>query len=180
MKIEALRLAGTFEITFDPKRATRGTFTRWFDREIFARAGLPTEWVQANESASQRGALRGLHFQRPPHTEAKFVRVVAGAIFDVFVDLRRGSATYGQWDSVEISQAKVNAVLVTKRFAHRFYALSYCVVSYLVDNPFSPAAEGGLAWNDPRLAIASPAATAPIVSDKDPAWPRLAELEPLA
>jgi dTDP-4-dehydrorhamnose 3,5-epimerase len=179
VRIEARRLAGTFEITFDPRRDARGTFMRWYDRELFARAGLPTEWVQGNESASQRGAVRGLHFQRPPHAEAKFVRVAAGAIFDVFVDLRRGSATFGQWDSVELSAMKGNAVLIPRGFAHGFCALSDCVVSYLVDNAYAPAAEGGLAWDDPRLAIPWPATPAAIVSDKDRAWPRLAGVEPL-
>ncbi len=179
MRIEARKLAGTFEIVFDPKRDARGMFTRWYDREIFARAGLPAGWVQGNESVSQRGVLRGLHFQRAPHTEAKFVRVVAGAIFDVFVDLRRGSSTYGQWDAVELSAATGNAVVIPRGFAHGFYARSDCVVSYLVDNAYAPAAEGGLAWDDAQLAIRWPAASAPIVSDKDRAWPRLADLEPL-
>ena len=180
MRIEGRMLAGAFEITFDARRDARGYFMRWYDRDLFARAGLPTDWVQANESASRRGTVRGLHFQRSPHAETKFVRVVAGAIFDVFVDLRRGSPTYGKWDAVELSAAKGNAVLIPKGFAHGFCALSEeAIVSYLVDNAYTPAAEGGLAWDDAQLAIPWPAACAPIVSDKDRAWPRLADLEPL-
>jgi dTDP-4-dehydrorhamnose 3,5-epimerase len=180
MRIEPRKLAGTFEITFEARSDARGYFMRWYDRDLFARAGLPTDWVQANESASRRGTVRGLHFQRSPHAETKFVRVVAGAVFDAFVDLRRGSPTYGKWDAVELSAAKGNAVLIPKGFAHGFCALSEdAIVSYLVDSAYAPEAEGGLAWNDAQLAIAWPLASAPILSGKDRAWPRLAELEPL-
>jgi dTDP-4-dehydrorhamnose 3,5-epimerase len=180
MRIEARKLAGTFEVFLDPRVDARGYFMRWYDRETFARAGLPTDWVQANESASQRGTVRGLHFQRAPYAETKFVRAVQGAIFDVFVDLRRGSATYGQWDSLELSAAKANAILIPKGFAHGFCALSeHAVVSYLVDNAYASAAEGGLAWDDPQLAIPWPRVGAPLVSEKDRSWPRLAQLEPL-
>lgn len=180
MRIAPRRLAGTFEIALEPKGDERGDFMRWYDREAFARAGLPTDWVQANESTSRRGVVRGLHFQRPPHAETKLVRAVAGAVFDVFVDLRRGSATYGEWDAVELSRARRNAVLVPKGFAHGFCALTdEAVVSYLVDSAYAPGAEGGLAWDDPRLAIPWPLAGPAIVSAKDRAWPRLDVLEPL-
>ncbi len=180
MKIEPRRLAGTFEIALAPHADERGYFMRWYDAQAFARAGLPTAWVQANESASKRGVVRGLHFQRPPHAETKLVRAVQGAVFDVFVDLRRGSPTFGQWDSVELSAARHNAVLIPKGFAHGFCALSdAAVVSYLVDSAYAPQAEGGLAWDDPQLAIAWPLAGPAIVSAKDRGWPRLAALEPL-
>jgi len=181
MRIEPRRLAGSYEIVFEPRADERGYFMRWYDRESFARAGLPTDWVQANESASRRGVVRGLHFQRPPHVEAKLVRAVSGAVFDVFVDLRRGSVTFGQWDAIELSVAKKNAVLIPRGFAHGFCALTQeAVVSYLVDNAYAPQAEGGLAWDDPQLAIAWPLAGAAIVSARDRSWPRLAELEPIA
>lgn len=181
MNVVPRRLAGTFEIIFAPLRDERGCFMRWYDQETFARAGLPTQWVQANESASKRHVVRGLHFQRPPHAEAKLVRAISGSVFDVFVDLRRGSATYGEWDAVELSVQARNAVLIPRGFAHGFCALSdEAVVSYLVDNAYAPHAEGGLAWDDPALAIAWPLAGAtPIVSTKDRAWPHLAGLEPL-
>lgn len=180
MRIEPRRLAGTYEITAEPRADERGHFMRWYDAQAFARAGLPTAWVQANESLSRRGVVRGLHFQRPPHAETKLVRAVRGSVFDVFVDLRRGSPTFGEWDSLELSASRHNAVLLPKGFAHGFCATSEeALVSYLVDAAYAPQAEGGLAWDDPRLAIPWPLAGAPIVSAKDRQWPRLAELEPL-
>jgi dTDP-4-dehydrorhamnose 3,5-epimerase len=180
MRIAPLRLAGAFEIAFDPKADARGRFTRWYDAQAFAAAGLPTAWVQANESASRRGVVRGLHFQRPPHAETKLVRAVAGTIFDAFVDLRRGSPTYGQWDAIELSEARQNAVLVPRGFAHGFCVVSdEALVSYLVDAVYAPHAEGGLAWDDPHLNIPWPLASEPILSERDRGWPRLDALEPL-
>jgi len=180
MNIQPRRLAGTFEIALEPHADERGHFMRWYDARAFAAAGIPTDWVQGNESLSRRGVVRGLHFQRPPHSETKLVRAVTGAVYDVFVDLRAGSATYGQWDSVELRAERRNAVLVPKGFAHGFCVLSEtALVSYLVDSPYAPAAEGGLAWNDPQLAIPWPLGAEPIVSAKDRRWPRLAQLEPL-
>jgi dTDP-4-dehydrorhamnose 3,5-epimerase len=181
MKIVPRRLAGTFEIVLEPRADERGSFMRWYDHDSFARAGLPTEWVQANESTSRRDVVRGLHFQRAPHAETKLVRAVAGAVFDVFVDLRFGSPTYGQWDALELSAARKNAVLVPKGFAHGFCAVSdEALVSYLVDSTYAPQFEGGLAWDDPRLAIPWPLSGVAIVSEKDASWPQLAQLEPLA
>jgi dTDP-4-dehydrorhamnose 3,5-epimerase len=180
MKIAPRRLAGPFEIALAPHGDERGHFMRWYDEAAFAAAGLPTRWVQGNESLSRRGVVRGLHFQRPPHAETKLVRAATGAVYDVFVDLRAGSPTYGEWDAVELSAGRHNAVLVPKGFAHGFCVLSEsALVTYLVDSPYAPHAEGGLAWDDPQLAIAWPVEGEPVVSAKDRRWPRLAELEPL-
>jgi len=180
MKVTPLRLPGTFEIRLEPRRDDRGYFMRWYDRETFARAGLPTEWVQANESRSTRNVLRGLHFQRPPHAETKLVRAIHGRVHDVFVDLRRGSPSYGQWDAVELDAAAANAVLIPRGFAHGFCTVSdEAIVSYLVDSEYVPGAEGGLLWNDPAVGIRWPLVTEPIVSAKDRAWPTLAHLEPI-
>ena len=180
MRITPLKLAGTHEIAFEPREDGRGYFMRWFDRETFARAGLPVDWVQANESASRRNVVRGLHFQRPPHAETKLVRAIGGAVYDVFVDLRRGSKTYGGWDAVELSAEKRNGVLIPRGFAHGFCALTdSAIVSYLVDCAYAPGAEDGLRWNDPALAIRWPLSGEAIVSPKDAAWPLLADLEPI-
>jgi dTDP-4-dehydrorhamnose 3,5-epimerase len=180
MKIVPRKQAGVFEIQLERRGDERGSFMRWYDRESFERAGLPTGWVQCNESASRRNVVRGLHFQRPPHAETKLVRAVSGAVFDVFVDLRRGSATYGQWDALELSAQRANAVLVPKGFAHGFCALSDdVVVSYMVDSAYAPQAEGGLAWDDRELAIPWPLAGAAIVSGRDRKWPGLRDLEPI-
>jgi dTDP-4-dehydrorhamnose 3,5-epimerase len=180
MKIAPLRLPGTFEVTLAPRADERGYFMRWYDRGIFAAHGLPVDWRQGNESASRHGVVRGLHFQRPPHAEAKLVRALAGTVYDVFVDLRRASPTFGQWDALVLDAARHNAVLVPRGFAHGFCVTSdHAVVSYLVDNPYAPEAEGGLAWDDPALGIPWPVAGAAQLSAKDRAWPRLAALEPL-
>ncbi len=180
MRIVPRKLAGTFEVSLEPHRDERGYFMRWYDAISFERAGLPTQWVQANESGSKRGVVRGLHFQRPPHAEAKFVRALKGRVYDVFVDLRRGSATYGEWDALELSAEECNAILIPRGFAHGFCALTEEVtVSYLVDNAHAPDAEGGLLWSDPRLAIPWPVSD-PIVSAKDRDWPPLSRIEPIA
>ena len=180
MKVTALELAGTFEIRFEPRTDERGYFMRWYDRETFERAGLPTQWVQGNESRSARNVVRGLHFQRPPHAETKLVRAIHGRVFDVFVDLRRGSPSFGRWDSIELDAGKANAVLIPRGFAHGFCALSdEATVSYLVDSEYAPQAEGGLLWNDPALGITWPLDGDAIVSPKDQAWPTLAKLEPI-
>ena len=180
MRFVPRRLAGAFEVVLEPRGDERGTFMRWYDRERFAAQGLPVDWVQGNESASRRNVVRGLHFQRPPHAETKLVRAVHGSVYDVFVDLRRGSPTFGQWDGLELSAERHNAVLVPRGFAHGFCTLSErAVVTYLVDNAYAPGAEGGLAWDDPALAIAWPLAGEAIVSAKDAAWPRLGAIEPL-
>jgi dTDP-4-dehydrorhamnose 3,5-epimerase len=181
MKITPRKLAGTFEIALEARADARGYFMRWYDRALFERAGLPVEWVQANESASRRGVVRGLHFQRAPHAETKLVRAISGTVFDVFVDLRAASPTFGQWDALELSAARKNAILIPKGFAHGFCATSEeAVVSYLVDSAYAPEAEGGLAWDDPALAIAWPLRGDAIVSEKDRAWPTLSRLAPLA
>ena len=180
MKLLPLALAGAFELHYEPREDARGSFMRWYDEETFARAGLPTRWVQGTESASVRGVVRGLHCQRAPHAEAKLVRAVAGEVYDVVVDLRRGSPTFGRWAAVTLSGERRNAVLVPRGFAHGFCCVSErAVVSYLVDNAYAPQAEGGLAWDDPALAIAWPLGAEAIVSEKDRAWPRLAALEAL-
>jgi len=182
VKITPKRLSGVVEIELAPRQDPRGYFMRVFDAEIFARHGLPTQWVQGNESLSiPRNVIRGLHYQRPPHTEAKLVRAASGAVLDVFVDLRRGSPTFGQWDSVTLSAEGHNMVLVPRGFAHGFCTLTEnSTVIYMVDNAYAPEAEGGVRWNDPALAIDWPLTGTPIISAKDQAWPGLSETTPLA
>lgn len=182
MKITPKRLSGVVEIELEPRQDPRGYFMRVFDAEIFAHHGLPTQWVQGNESLSiPRNVIRGLHYQRPPHTEAKLVRAASGAVLDVFVDLRRGSPTFGQWDSVTLSAERHNMVLVPRGFAHGFCTLTEnSTVIYMVDNAYAPEAEGGVRWNDPALAIDWPLTDTPIISAKDQAWPTLSETAPLA
>ena len=181
MKITPLKIAGSFSIELEARGDARGYFMRTFDEAIFAQHGLPPHWVQMNESLSvNAGTIRGLHFQRPPYTEAKLVRCTQGALLDVFVDLRKGSPTYGQWDSVELRADRRNAVLVPRGCAHGFCALEpNSVVNYMVDNFYTPAAEEGVRWNDPVLAVRWPLQGEPTISDKDAAWPLFKDVKPV-
>ncbi len=168
MEINSLRLPGTYAIIPTPYFDDRGYFMRVYDRALFAQRGLQTDWLQENQSRSSRShIIRGLHFQKPPHEEAKLIRVVVGAIFDVFVDLRKNSATYGQWDSIELSAENQRAVYIPKGFAHGFCTLmDDNVVVYKVDRIYAPSAEGGLRWNDPTLQIQWPTKS-PSLSTRD-------------
>ena len=172
MEIVPLKLSGSFKIILDPRKDERGYFVRTFDKAIFQAGGLTTEWVQENQSLSNcRGILRGLHFQRPPHAETKLIRVVVGAILDVFVDLRKASPTYGQWDSVDLSADNHTMVYVPKGFAHGFCSTAdVAVVTYKVDANYAPEAEGGLRWDDETLDIKWPT-DKPFLSVKDRALP---------
>jgi len=174
--IEPLRLPGTHLITYRPNEDARGHFVRTYDEETFRRHGLTTSWVQGNQSLStQKGIIRGLHFQRPPHAETKLVRVAAGRVWDVFVDLRRDSATFGHWDAVELSASELRAVYIPPGFAHGFCTLSEeTLVLYQVDSAYAPEAEGGIRWNDPDLGITWPVDN-PVVSEKDSRLPLVAE-----
>lgn len=168
MKISPLKLKGTYEITLNPHQDERGYFMRTYDEAIFNQYGMTNNWVQENQSLSKKkGIIRGLHFQNPPQAETKLVRVVLGAIVDVFVDLRKNSETYGQWDSIELSEENYKAVYIPKGFAHGFCTLTEnALVCYKVDSFYAPEAEGGLKWNDSELGIEWPVSH-PLVSDKD-------------
>lgn len=168
MEFKPLRLAGAYEITLAPRRDDRGHFARTYDRESFEKHGLHREWVQENESRTvKRHTIRGLHLQIPPFAETKLVRIAHGAILDVFVDLRRDSATYGQWESVEVSAEKHNYVYIPRGFAHGFCALTDDVLMlYKVDSVYAPQHERSIRWDDPTLAIQWPVSD-PFVSEKD-------------
>lgn len=174
MRIEPLSLLGTYKVLLQPQEDARGYFMRTFDKAVFESCGLRGNWVQESQSYSRPNVLRGLHFQNPPHSEAKLVRAVSGRIVDVFVDLRRSSATYGQWQSVKLSAAEEVAVYIPKGFAHGFCTLeSEATVDYKIDAPYVPEAAAGLLWSDPDLAIAWPVKD-PVVSARDRSWPRFA------
>lgn len=168
MEIKERRLKGVFEITPHPHFDSRGFFMRVFDEELFEKEGLKHKWVQENHSRSEeKGIIRGLHFQFPPFAETKLIRCISGAIFDVFVDLRHGSDTFGQWDAIELSAENKKMVIVPKGFAHGFCTLTeISEVVYKVDNFYSKKHEAGLLWNDPDLAINWPVGK-PVLSDKD-------------
>lgn len=178
MQIKPLRLAGAYEIQLTPHHDTRGYFVETYRASVFRDYGLVSHWLQENQSLSQtRGVLRGLHFQLPPHQETKLIRVLQGRIFDVFVDLRRDSPSYGQWDSVMLDGATQNMVYIPRGFAHGFCTLAEdCLVAYKVDSYYHPPAQAGLRWDDPQIAIEWPVSD-PLLSEKDQTLPLLAEFE---
>lgn len=157
----------------------RGVFYETFSARLMQASGLPAglDWVQDNQSKSQPGVLRGLHFQRPPHAQAKLVRVAQGRALDVVVDIRRASPTYGQHVAVELSAALGNIFYVPVGFAHGFVALEEdTLFLYKCSDYYAPAAEGGLLWNDPALGINWDVEN-PTISPKDAVLPRLADFD---
>lgn len=157
-------------------RDGRGTFVETWRRSDFETMGLP-EFVQDNHvESSRRGTLRGLHFQRAPHAQAKLVRAVRGAIFDVAVDLRAGSPTFGRWVGATLTAEEGGILFVPRGFAHGYLTLEDdTAVAYRCDAYYHPAADGGLNPFDPAVAIAWPMTRATItVSPRDAALPSLA------
>jgi dTDP-4-dehydrorhamnose 3,5-epimerase len=157
----------------------RGFFSETYSKPAFEAADLHLDFVQDNHSLSAAsGVLRGLHFQLPPFAQDKLLRVVRGRIFDVAVDIRHGSATYGQWVSAEISAEEWNQILVPIGFAHGFVTLEPDTeVIYKVTAPYAPEHDRGIAWDDPDLGIAWPLeGIEPTLSEKDTRHPRLADL----
>jgi dTDP-4-dehydrorhamnose 3,5-epimerase len=157
----------------------RGYFCETFQRADFAAQGLTCDFIQDNQSCSARpGTVRGLHFQRPPFAQAKLIRVLRGSIFDVAVDLRRSSPSFGWHIAVELSDEGNEQLLVPAGFAHGFCTLEPdTVVFYKVDQVYSAAHDGGINWADPELGIQWPVASAAAtLSDKDRALPMLVDL----
>ncbi len=160
----------------------RGYFCETFQRGDFAAHGLDYDFCQDNQSLSERpGTLRGLHFQRPPFAQTKLVRVLQGSIFDVAVDLRRSSPSFGKHIAIELRADSNEQLLVPAGFAHGFCTLEpHTVVFYKVDQVYSAAHDGGINWADPRLGIAWPFASANVtLSDKDRGLPSLSDLNPV-
>jgi len=168
MEITERKLKGIFEIQLKPHVDPRGFFMRVFDKNILKEAGLERDWVQENHSRSEnKDIIRGLHLQLAPFSETKMIRCIKGAILDVFVDLRKGSETYGQWDAVELSADNKKMVLIPRGFGHGFCTLTeVSEVVYKVDNVYSPQHERGIIWNDETLKIDWPTQN-PILSEKD-------------
>ena len=160
----------------------RGYFCETFQRADFAAQGLDNDFFQDNQSSSNRpGTVRGLHFQRPPFAQAKLVRVLRGSVFDVAVDLRRSSPSFGKHIAIQFSSEGDEQLFIPAGFAHGFCTLEPdTVVSYKVDQVYSAAHDGGVNWADPELAIEWPVTVAEaILSEKDRGLPRLADLAPV-
>lgn len=156
----------------------RGFFLESYSRQKFAQIGIACPFVQDNHSRSLRkGVLRGLHFQHPPAAQAKLVRVSAGAVYDVIVDLRTSSPTYGKWQGFELSAKNFLMLFVPPGCAHGFCAIEPNTdVMYKVDTPYSPEHDSGIIWNDPTLAVQWPV-DAPLLSTKDAQLERFGDLD---
>jgi dTDP-4-dehydrorhamnose 3,5-epimerase len=153
----------------------RGFFSEVYNEQTFKEAGIVLNVIQDNQSLSrQKGTLRGLHYQLHPKAQGKLVRVVRGSIYDVAVDIRQSSPTFGKWVGVELSAQNKKQLFVPAGFAHGFCTLEENTeVIYKVDAPYAPELEGGIIWNDKELAIDWPVNT-PILSEKDEQLPTLA------
>ncbi len=176
--MQAHRLAIPEVVLLDPKifGDDRGFFYESFNAARFRElTGVDLAFVQDNHSRSARGVLRGLHYQLPPRAQGKLVRVVAGEVFDVAVDVRRSSPSFGRWVGEILSADNKRQLWIPPGFAHGFVVLSERAdFLYKTTDTYSPADERAVIWNDPDIGIAWPCADAPLLSGKDAAAPRLA------
>lgn len=177
MKIEPTPLDGVLRITPQRFGDARGFFSESWKKSALTDAGVEIEFVQDNHSISEKvGTLRGLHFQAPPHGQAKVVRCGRGALFDVAVDLRRGSPTYGQWHGEVLSFDNGVQLLIPVGFAHGFVTLEPMTeIVYKCSDYYAPTADGGIRWNS--CGIDWPLTGDPILSDKDAVAPLMADFE---
>ncbi len=168
MIIKERKFKRVFEIQLDPHEDERGFFMRVYDTQLFEKYKIHKKWVQENHSLSvEKGVIRGMHFQLPPHSEAKLIRVINGKIYDVFIDLRKGSPTFGQWDSIKLSAENKKMIYIPRGFAHGFCALTKnCEILYKMDNYYTPNNEGNIKWNDSDVGINWPVNN-PTISEKD-------------
>ncbi|HVX99180.1 MAG TPA: dTDP-4-dehydrorhamnose 3,5-epimerase [Pseudorhodoplanes sp.] len=177
--MRALALPGAAVISGPCFQDARGFFSETYRKRDFAALGVDVDFVQENWSMSEvAGTIRGLHFQAPPHAQAKLLQVLRGAIFDALVDLRRGSPTFGQWCGITLRSGAAECLYVPEGFAHGFCTLENdTLIAYKVSAYYDQASEGGVIWNDPDLRIEWPiAAEAARLSEKDRRLPRLADL----
>jgi dTDP-4-dehydrorhamnose 3,5-epimerase len=155
----------------------RGAFAELYKLSDYAVNGMPLPFVQCNHSHSVQGVLRGLHYQKPPHAQGKLVAVITGSIFDVGVDIRRGSPSYGEWVGVTLSADDERMLYLPPGFAHGFCTLSQeAHVIYQVTAEYAPESDRGIIWNDPQIGIEWPL-TEPMLSPRDAQWPPLEEAD---
>ncbi len=180
MEVLATEIPDVKVVVPDFHRDARGYFVETYSEERYFRAGITAKFVQDNESLSSRGVLRGLHWQAGEHAQAKLVRVIRGAVWDVAVDIRRGSPTFGRHVACELTAANGRQFYVPRGFAHGFVVLEDdTLFSYKCDNLYCRESERGMRYDDPALGIEWPDLGAPpLLSEKDTRHPGLAEIEP--
>lgn len=179
MLIEETTIPGVLIVVPRRFEDARGFFAEIWSRARFAEAGIDVDFVQDNHSLSETaGTLRGLHFQAPPHAQAKLVRCGRGRLWDVAVDIRRGSPTFGRWYGTELSADNGRQLLIPAGFAHGFVTLEPATeIVYKCSEFYAPETEGALRWDDPGIGIEWPLCRAPLISDKDAAAGHLADLD---
>ena len=180
INIKQTSIEGVFVIEPKVFGDERGYFLESFNsKEFKEKTGIDVTFVQDNESKSRFGVLRGMHFQLPPYTQSKLVRVVKGKVLDVVVDIRKGSPTYGKYEMCELTEDNHRQFFVPKGMAHGFAVLSDEVIfQYKCDEFYHPEAEGAIAWNDPDIAIEWPIADQDVLlSEKDKRHPFLKDFE---
>ena len=197
MSVSPLALPGAFIIKPFAAEDERGIFYKTFTEDVLAKNGAASKFAEEFFSTNKRGALRGLHYQRGAASQAKLITCMRGRIFDVLVDLRKSSPTYGKHITLELSDKNMHTLFVPHGFAHGFLTLEEnSLVVYRADRPYSPADERGIVYNDPKLAIrwpsaetekpftflrptpnATPSSERIIISPKDAAWPKFDEAE---
>ena len=171
------KIKGVYIIDVRTYGDNRGYFMETYKESDFKEAGLDYNFVQDNQSSSRKGVLRGLHFQKK-HPQAKLVRVIKGEIFDVAVDLRKGSPTYGQWVGAVLSEENKRQFMIPRGFAHGFVGLSdYAEFTYKCDDLYHPEDEGGIRWNDPTIGVEWPEVGDVILSEKDKVQPFFADIK---
>lgn len=172
-------ISGVVVIEAEPAEDDRGTFARTYDRAEFSRRGLMSEIVESSISTNRRaGTLRGLHIQRAPHAEAKTARCVRGALYDVVVDLRRDSPTFGRWVGTRLSADDNLLVHIPEGCAHGFQTLEDDThIVYDIAVPYAPDAVSGISWDDPSVAVNWPTVPPAIMSARDSAWPQLKDYD---
>ncbi|MEK6477376.1 dTDP-4-dehydrorhamnose 3,5-epimerase [Catalinimonas sp. 4WD22] len=180
MHLETTNIEGLVEIIPNVFGDERGYFLETYHVEKFKSLGLDYNFLQANQSFSVKGVLRGLHFQNAPYQQGKLVRVVSGKVLDVAVDLRPGSSTYGQYKTFVLDGKRSNMVYVPEGFAHGFVTLEDAIFTYQCTNVYNKASESGIIWNDPDLLIdwelKKYGISEPIVSEKDLALPSFKQI----
>lgn len=176
MQIQTTPIEGLLIIQPQVFEDPRGYFYESYNKENFVKAGINFEFIQDNQSLSQKGIIRGLHFQAPPFEQGKLVRVIQGAVKDVVVDIRKNSKTYGQHFSVNLTAENKTMFFIPPGFAHGFETLEdNTIFLYKCTNLYNKASEGGLYWNDPQLQI-DWHCNEPLISEKDKVLPLLSQL----
>jgi dTDP-4-dehydrorhamnose 3,5-epimerase len=179
MEIIESKLKGVVVIKPKVFEDTRGYFFESYNQNAFKKAGLDLNFVQDNQSLSQKGVLRGLHFQNNPYAQGKLVRVITGAVFDVAVDIRKNSPTYGQWFGQELTEKNKWMMYIPPGFAHGFLTLeNNTIFSYKCTNFYSKESEGCLLWNDPEIGI-NWNVSDPLLSEKDLMGKRIRDFQSL-